>query len=262
MTHSYIAYIDESGDDGLVKFREPGADGGSSRWLAISACLIRQSRDLEAVAWRDEITDKLPNKRQRYLHFQQLSHSQKMMAAKVLAKKPVKTITVISNKTMIPSGIYSGKNQLYFYLTRYLIERISWLCRDLRHSVPEGDGRVKIIFSRRGNMSYADFRAYLERLKSSSDNTIYWPVIDIGGIDAQDHSRRAGLQLADIVASSFAAGLELDKYSNCESRYAEILKPTVYERNGNYLSYGMKIIPHPDNMALHEEQLELIHLFK
>lgn len=55
MSHSYIAYIDESGDDGLDKFREPGAEGGASVWLAVTACIKRASIDLEAVGWRDEI---------------------------------------------------------------------------------------------------------------------------------------------------------------------------------------------------------------
>jgi hypothetical protein len=73
---------------------------------------------------------------------------------------------VIANKPVIPPGIYDEKNHLYFYLCRYLIERISWLCRDMRRNVPEGDGKVKIIFSRRGGMSYDDFRAYLERLRA------------------------------------------------------------------------------------------------
>ena len=47
--HSYIAYIDESGDDGLQRFREPGRQGGASKWLAISACILRATNDLEAV---------------------------------------------------------------------------------------------------------------------------------------------------------------------------------------------------------------------
>ena len=262
MSHSYIAYVDESGDDGLDKFREPGADGGASVWLAITACIIRASRDLGAVGWRDEIASNLPNKKSRDIHFQNMNHSQRMMAAKSLSDKQLRLTHVISNKTTIPEGVYREKNQLYFYLTRYLIERLSWLCRDLRPRVPEGDGRVKIVFSRRGKMSYGDFRDYLERLKAGDETTVHWPVIDIEGVEAQDHSRRAGLQLADIGASAFAAGLEMDKYGNCEPRYAEILKPKVYQRNGNYLSYGLKLVPGLDRLELSREQSRLIHIYR
>ncbi len=38
-------------------------------------------------------------------------------------------------------------------------------------------------------------------------------------------------------------GVEPNHYGNCEPRYAEILKPITYERRGNYLSYGVKVVP-------------------
>lgn len=150
MAHSFVAYIDESGDDGLKNYREPGGRGGASKWLIISACVFRQTNDLEAVRWRDEICAQMPDRKIRNIHFADLNHGQKLAACKILAKKPVRTINIIANKPIIPDGIYAEKNQLYFYLTRFLIERISWLCRDMRPNVPEGDGRVRITFSRRG----------------------------------------------------------------------------------------------------------------
>lgn len=262
MPHSFVVYIDESGDDGLVKFRKPGGDGGSSNWLAITACVVRASRDLDVVAWRDEILSGLPVTKRRDIHFKNMNHSQRTMAAKILSSKQLRLSHVISDKSTIPDGIYREKDQLYFYLTRHLIERVSWLCRDLRPKVPEGDGRAKIVFSRRGKMSYSAFRDYLSRLKIGNDTSVHWPVIDIEGIEAQDHSRRAGLQLADIGASSFAAALEMDKYGNCEPRYAEILKSKVYHRRGNYLSYGLKLLPSLDQLDLTQEQLRLIQIFK
>ena len=262
MTHSFIAYVDESGDDGLANFRAPGVNGGSSTWLVISACVLRASRDLEAVAWRNEILSKMPERRSRDLHFAQLNHGQKTVAAQCLASKGIRAISVLSDKQTITTGVYEGKNQLYFYLARYLIERVSWLCRDLRPQVPEGDGRVRIIFSRRGGMSYNDFRAYLTRLNEDSTVRIHWPVVDINGIDALDHSKRAGLQLADVIASSFAAGIEPNRYGNCESRYAEILKPAVFHRGENYFSYGVKLVPQLGNQRLSQEQQRFIDLFK
>ncbi|MCJ7997583.1 hypothetical protein J5N58_23635, partial [Rhizobium cremeum] len=129
---------------------------------------------------------------------------------------------------------------------------------------PEGDGRVKIVFSRRGGMSYDDFRGYMERLRLNSheDIRIHWPVVDIEGIDAQDHKKRAGLQLADIVASSIANGVEHDRYGNCEFRYAEILRPIIYNRNHNFFSYGLKFFPPHHELALTQEQQRTIDLFK
>lgn len=262
MAHSFIAYIDESGDDGLEKFREPGSRGGSSSWLVISACVLRYSSDLQVVKWRDEISAKIQGRRSRDLHFANLNHNQKVMAVQSLSARPIRAINIISNKRTAPPGTFTQKNQLYFYTTRYLIERISWLCRDYRLVVTEGDGRVKIIFSRRGGMSYSDFRTYLLRLQSDETVRIHWPAIDIERIEALDHSRRAGLQIADAIASAFAAGVEPNVYGNCETRYAEILKPIVYNRRSNYLSYGVKLVYQSNESQLSPDQNRFISLFR
>ncbi|WP_170263626.1 hypothetical protein [Blastochloris sulfoviridis] len=206
----------------------------------------------------------MPEKKSRALHFVELNHSQRVVAAQIISTKPLRAMSVIAAKRPIPQGIYANKNQFYFYMTRYLIERLSWLCRDLRPRVPEGDGRVAITFSRRGGMSYETFREYLRRLKALNDPEIkiHWPVIDIDGVDAQDHSRSASLQLVDAIASSFACAVAPNPYGNCELRYAEILKPITYQRKGNYLSYGVKVVPKPEECGLTDEQNRLIDLFK
>jgi hypothetical protein len=254
--------IDESGDDGLGKFREPGQQGGQTSWLVISACVYRASRETEVVGWRDSILSKMPEKKSRVLHFENLNHQQRIVAAQSVGQFPLRVMNVISNKKTIQPGTYTQKNQLYFYLARYLIERVSWFCRDSRHPAGE-NGQVKITFSRRGGMSYPDFRDYLLRLKQDPAVQVHWPVIDIDGIKAQDHSVRAGLQVADIVASSFACGIEPDRYGNCESRYAESLRRVTYRRNRNFLSYGVKLVPKLAEMPpLSEEQMRFINLFK
>ena len=46
MKPSFLAYIDESGDEGFV-FNEDGS--GSSRWFVLSAAVIRQVNDLQMV---------------------------------------------------------------------------------------------------------------------------------------------------------------------------------------------------------------------
>lgn len=264
MAHSYIAYIDESGDDGLGRYRIPGSTGGASTWLTVSATVCRMSRDLEMVHWRNEIRSKLGQRAEKKpLHFKEMNHSQRTMASQIVSSKALRGICIVANKSVIPAGIYIEKNQLYFYLCRYLIERISWLCRDLRPSVPEGDGRVKIIFSRRGGLSYEAFRAYLLRLKGMNDPAIQinWPVIDINGIEAQDHGKRAGLQIADIIASSITLGVEPDFYGNCDLKYAEALKPIMYHRRSNYLSYGVKLYPGVDRLVLTDQQQKFVALF-
>jgi hypothetical protein len=265
MAHSFIAYVDESGDDGLPgHYRTPGSGGGASHWLTIGAVVWRFSRDLDAVRWGKEILAKMPpQKRNKTLHFANMDHSQRIMAVNGICKQSMRITTVIANKPIIPYGIYTQKNQLYHYMSRYLIERLSWLCRDLRPSVPEGDGRLKIVFARRGGMSTEDFKDYLRRLKDSDDHEIriHWPVIDIDGIEAHDQPARMGLQLADIATSGLTWALERDFYGNCEPRYAKALKPIIYHRGSNYMSYGTKMVPSHDKLEFSEEQKSFVELF-
>ncbi|MBB5699996.1 DUF3800 domain-containing protein [Sphingomonas yantingensis] len=266
MAHSFIAYIDEAGDDGLNpdRYRVPGRGGGSSHWLTIGATVWRQSRDLDAVRWAKEIREQLPQqKKHKPLHYKDFDHAQRVMAITGLCDRPMRATAVIANKPIIPAGMYEQKNQLYHYMCRYLLERLSWLCRDMRPMVPEGDGRVKIVFSRRRAMNYDDFQHYIQRLKDAADPEIriHWPVIDISAIEAEDHGSRFGLQIADLVMSGLTAALEPDFYGNVEPRFARMLKPIVYSRGGNYLSYGAKIVPNADTIPLTEQQREFLAIF-
>lgn len=266
MAHSFIAYIDESGDDGLSgHYRQPGSGGGASRWLTIGAVVWRFSRDLDAVGWAKEIRDQLPiQKRQWPLHFAKMDHAQRIMAINGIRARPMRFVAVIANKPASPEGVYVQKNQLYHYMSRYLIERLSWLCRDNRPDVPEGDGRLKIVFARRGGMSTPDFKAYLHLLRNADDPNvqIHWPVIDIDAIEAFDQPAKFGLQLADLAVSGLTWALEPDFYGNCEPRFARSLKRIVYHRGTNYMSYGTKMVPPVDHLELSEQQQEFLAIYR
>ncbi len=152
MAHSFVAYLDESGDDGISKFRSRGNEG-CSQWLTISCLLARMTNDLDLVQWRDEISSSIPHRTKRDIHFREFNHEQKLNACQLLAQKPVRLFSVLSNKTTIPShsrkDLFKEKNTLYWYLCRHLTERISWDCCDLLSRVSQGDGRLRSLFSRR-----------------------------------------------------------------------------------------------------------------
>lgn len=255
MSHSFNVYIDESGDDGMANFRQVGAGGGASHWLAVGACIVRASRDLELVALRDQIKNECrPNSHKRDIHFKDFNHNQKRRACQLIAGQPLRFSCVLGLKNTPNADKFVQKNQLYFYLTRFLIERVSWLCRDKRPSVPEGNGMARIIFSRRGGLSYDGFKVYLEHLKNNHETQIHWPVIDIDAVDAQDHSRLAALQIADCGVSAIAAALEPDLYGNVEYSYLHEIANNIHHRGGNYLSYGIKTLPALEQANLTQQQ--------
>lgn len=253
-SHSFVVYIDESGDDGIGQFRRPG-EGGQSHWLVLSACVVRSDNDVSMVRWRDEITAAFPRKKTKELHFRNLDHNQKVHACHVLAPKPIGLINVLSYKPTIKPGTSfeqacsAEKNVLYKYLLRYLLKKIT----DTLHRTCLKENihaaKTKIVFSRRGGMDYANFIEYLEYLRGLQESRgswfpIQWEYIDNGLIYAEDHSRIAGLQLVDVAASAFACAVEPNFYGRTEPRYARILDPRVMRNgDGRALYYGVKPVP-------------------
>lgn len=267
MSHSHIAYIDESGCDGIKNFKSPGDQGGTSHWLTIGGLIVNAAQDPNLPTWRDSILANFPNCQRSDLHFSDLKHEQKIVACKIIKALPVISIAIMSNKTTIPNhsrpDLFRPKNKLYWYLCRYLIERISIYCFNTRANPTD---TVKLIFSRRGGMNYQDFRDYLKTLKDNEQNRgtssyIKWDVIDIDDVEAIDHKKRAGLQIADSVAYSFQAAVEPNFYGETESRYAKILKPITHHSRGRYLGIGIKPVPTLAEMSLNNEQREFFDFF-
>jgi hypothetical protein len=260
--HSFVAYIDESGDDGLGNFRSPGTQG-STHWFTISCCVVRRKNDLRLVEFRDEILNSFRSSKKREIHFRNLNHEQKVFTCSKMAKMPIVSVSVMNNKTSISEEAkqkFSDKSLFYWYTMRYIIERVSWLCDEAEKKDGEGDGTVKLIFSNRGGLKYGEFQDYLRILKRQSTE-IRWKSINIDSIEVYHHAARAGLQFADCVASAFSAAVEPNFYGLLEPRYAEILTSKIYCRKGNYLSYGLKVLPNLTS-GLTKEQIDFFERYK
>jgi hypothetical protein len=244
MTASFTAYIDESGDEGFV-FRPQ--ESGSSRWLVLSAVVFRKSKDLEAVKTLRAVRELLGKPPKYALHFRDLRHEQRVPYVRAVAGAPIRTVSVLIYKPAItePEVFQNEAHRLYRYATRLLLERVSWLCRDAKKT-NEGDGTCEMIFSNRSAMSYDNLRGYLQHLKSNptSDIRVDWSAIEPSKVQAVNHDQLAGLQMADAVASSLYFALNLSQYGEVESRYFELLKPTVYKHDKTgALGYGLKFWP-------------------
>lgn len=236
---SFVVYIDESGDEGFV-FREDGS--GSSRWFVLSAVVVRRSNDLQMVSCLKTVREVLQKAPKSPLHFVDLKHEQRIPYIRRVGELPIRTVSVLIHKPSIqePETFQSQKYRLYRYATRMLLERVSWLCRD-QHRPEEGDGIAEIIFSNRSNMSYDDIRDYLKRLRERPEVQIHWPVIDPERIQTIEHSKRAGLQVADAVASGMHFAVKVNKYGETEPAYLSRLKNTLYRHKERL--HGVKLWP-------------------
>lgn len=245
--NSFVAFIDEAGDDGF-KFR-PHPQQGSSEWFVLGACVMREKNRAPNMRRVHDILGPIEKLRQAPVHFRKLNHEQRVAVSHLLGSLSMRIVTVPINKIatdgLAGDHTLKGHRRLYFYYTRYILERISWITRDFRVN-GEGDGFCKVIFSRCKGLRYEDLKEYLHKLKNEPQNPpiqIDWTAIDPERIEVLQHEDSMGVRLADGVASGMHCALELSKEGFCEDRYLRLMKPKIYERNGNYLSYGFKVVP-------------------
>lgn len=241
MTASFVAYVDESGDEG---FKFLPNNQGSSRWFVLSAFVIRKVNDLQVVHLARQAREMLKKEPNKPLHFRDLRHEQRVPVARLIGGAPVRTVSVLVHKPSIrePEVFQQEAYALYRYATRLLLERVSWLCRDNQRT-GQGDGRVEMVFSNRSAMSYDDLRNYLTMLKvgdARGDVQVDWEVVDPARIRAVNHDQLAGLQLADAVASGMFYAVHRNPYGEFEDRYIRLMAPTIYRRSERLEGYGLK----------------------
>lgn len=265
MSYTHIAYIDEAGDEGFGKLQLADR-GGQSQWLLLGAFLVRVEDDASVPSWRDEILARFPRRNSRELHFRNLKHEQKVVACQVLAAQRGACCIVFSNKRTIMGSkyqeIFKKPGYLYNYMTRWLLERVTSHCKQ---QAPM-NAKIKIIFSRRGGTNYQTMREYLElqrdgREKVRPVRNIIWSAFDPTDIVVENHSKWAGLQLADVVTSAFFAAVEPNFYGNYETRYAELFQRSVLRERGNALNSGITPVPSLHGCAANPHQEEFFRTF-
>ena len=97
MKASFIAYVDESGDEGFV-FNADGS--GSSRWFVLSAAVIRQTNDLQMVSCLKAVREVLKRPPKTPLHFVDLKHEQRVPYIRRVGALPIRTVSVLVYKPL------------------------------------------------------------------------------------------------------------------------------------------------------------------
>ncbi len=218
--YGYIAYIDEAGDPGLKKVR-PIDNNGSTEWLVLSAVVIRRKWEPDIKGWVNTIVDDIGVRQRNDLHYRTLSPTRKMAVANAMCELPLRGFAICSNKKNMRgyknprAAKIPSQEWFYNWCLRLLIERITAFC-DRRTMHDHGERKkVKLEFSRRGGHRYSQTRAYQWYLdfQNQAQSMVLnkrKPVTDLLSTDLmEDHSHydRAGLQLADFVASAFYQGI-------------------------------------------------------
>ena len=260
----YIAYIDEAGDDGFSMLAS-GEPTGQSQWLIIGALLVSADDDRRLPQWKRDILARFPKRKSKELHFSELKHEQKIVVCEQIAQLPVTVALTLSNKATLPGSrieaTFSRKGYLYNYLVRWLLERISAHCRRLHPN--EEICSLRVVFSKRKGMNYQAMREYLVLMRDGREllrpvRSIDWTVLDVENVAVENHSNRAGLQLADCVTSAFFHGVEANGYGHYEPRYGRMLRGSLLSNQGVVLNHGLTCVPSVPASRLNDDQRSFV----
>lgn len=255
----YVAFIDEAGDDGLQSIKTNGTPG-ASEWLAISAVVVRIEREQEVVGWVRNILDLVKQPQMRYLHFRDLKDPKKHLVCQEMAKLPVRLFTLLSHKKNMEKRRNLNAERakvnrtawFYVWCTKLLLEEVTDFCG--RHSRAHyGEPHVvKCEFSQRGGVNLDDVQSYYKYIKEQallglSFNDTFpldWDVVNHEEMFIHPNSMRAGLQLADGLASAFFAAVERAPDGTTKPDFAKHLLPRICrDRRKHSYMYGLKVLP-------------------
>ncbi len=257
--YEFIAYIDEAGDPGLKNVR-PIDDRGSTEWMTVSAAVICREREQEAIEWVAKINKKIGVENTQVIHFKDLTKEHRLTVCEEVAKLPVRLFVVATNKKNMRryqndrAAKVPSKQWFYNWIVRILIERVTHWCgrRADRHKLARR--HVKFVFSQSGGHSYSQTAAYHELLKKQARGgkpylskwVPRWDVMSMHLVENYPHYKRAGLQLADVTASSFYQAIDNLDTGPCETSYAKALRPRMaHNVSGYYDDYGVVLQPTP-----------------
>ena len=248
MSASFVAYVDESGEEGF-KFRTTPKAQASSDWFVLGSFITRKRTDMDTVKTIDAVRREFQLPPTKHVHWRKLKHPQKVRYAQMMSGLQAWVIGICVYKpALLEPEKFQERYRLYFYTVRHLLERVSWLARD-GHDVGRwgGDGTVEVLFSNRQGMSYVEMRDYLKRLEtqkaSGKDIRIEFDLVRPDNVRTQTPGRSMGLQLADAAAGALFNALETDPYGNTEPRYTQTMLPLLYRHRGKLHGYGLKLLP-------------------
>lgn len=227
---SYVAYIEEAGDEGL---------GRGSRWFIVGAVIVEESKDLTVSHCIDHIKHELGLELSAPVHWRNIKHpSMRRWIIDCLRKEDFTISYVICDTydDTIKASTLKGNGRLYAYVIRYLMERISWFGHDRGQP-------VDLVFANRSNVSYDELKDYLNRIQKDSSCQIKSGVIDVSRMQCKAVEQVKLLQVSDICNGACFNALEYDRFGYYDERYLLGLWDKIYRRNGNLFSYGMKFLP-------------------
>jgi hypothetical protein len=119
--HSFIVYVDESGDEGW-QFTNKHGNKGSSEWLVLGAVVFRADTEASQVKCVDAARRAMRRPAHKPIHFSDLRHEHKVLYCREIAKAQMRSIAVALHKPSIAGRrAFHTKRYLYHYGSKLLL---------------------------------------------------------------------------------------------------------------------------------------------
>lgn len=257
MAGTFIAYIDESGCEG-------GDHGkGGSEWFGLTAVVTTQEKApmlAERIAMFKAEHKRAPD---WTFKFTSLDPKRKIRIAQHLAELPVLVTSILVHKPSLKNeALRNDHKRLYFYYGKFLIERISWICRDSRRA-DNADKRCEIVFSKRSKFPYDELIEYIRGLPQTDPKSrAAWEHIDPDLISSIPHNESNGCIFADVAASALTLATEATEFGITDWRPQIGLLPRYWAPAKVYKGNSLKLFPfEAESMPLTDPRLAWMRFY-
>jgi hypothetical protein len=175
----YVAYIDESGDDG-TKTVTPIDPSGASEWFVLGAVVVPIHEDAFVHQWLSEALRRLKSRQRTDIHFAKLDDGRKETLCRYLASLNFRWFASVSHKPNmrghrnVRAEKVGSRNYFYNWMARILLEKVTKYCLKDSSTRYRGEPprKLRIEFSARGGMFYPHTRDYTAGLTPQRGRTM------------------------------------------------------------------------------------------
>lgn len=223
-------HVDETGDRGFGP--------KSSAYFCLAACAFRHSRAGQVVSGMRDLNAALGREPKLPMHAVDhlKDHDRLMEAVEHLAQLPVRLLWVVLPKstTAPDAGIRRDSDRTYNYLARLLLERMSWLARDME--LP-----AQPIFAAVKRMPRRSLDEYIDLLRARR-GAAAWQWLKLP-VEVDHAANRVGMQWADIAGRAIwkATTPRPQPPHRVEAAYLQALAPVIWRRR-SIETYGIKSV--------------------
>jgi hypothetical protein len=215
-------FIDEAGDPGLregVRFTET-----PHQWLTLGAAVLRTENEAQSVEWVKDMREAARARQTPDLHYARIGVPRREEVCRLLAQQAVRGFCLLSHKQNLRTyynarlGRFVIPDTYYNWCVRVLLERVKEWCASHMLATYGELSPLRIVFSERGGHNYSktdgmfDYFEKLNRQYRANRMKLkprFWEpiLLDRRYIAVERANTRAGLQLADVIASAFYQGV-------------------------------------------------------